>query len=63
MRQHVVEEGFDPVFGARPLKRYLQSHIETLVARAILSQELNSGDSLVVDLVDGEPQVTVKKAG
>ena len=63
VRQHVVEEGFDPVFGARPLKRYLQSHIETLVARAILSQELNSGDSLVVDLVDGEPQVTVKKAG
>ncbi|MBR5429225.1 MAG: AAA family ATPase, partial [Firmicutes bacterium] len=62
VQEHVVAEGFDPVFGARPLKRYLQSHIETLVARAILSQELDTGDCLVVDLIDGQPQVTVKKA-
>ena len=62
VKDHVVDEGFDPVFGARPLKRYLQSHIETLVARAILKEDLSGGDCLKVDMKDGEPCVTVEKA-
>ena len=62
VKDYVVEEGFDPVFGARPLKRFLQSRIETLVARAILKEDLTGGDCLLVDMKDGEPVVTVEKA-
>ena len=62
VKDHVVDEGFDPVFGARPLKRDLQSHIETLVARAILKEDLSGGDCLKVEMKDGEPCVTVEKA-
>jgi len=51
---HAADEGFDPVYGARPLKRYLQSHIETLLAKTILSSDLHSGDTLRVDVKDGE---------
>ncbi len=56
----VVEEGYDPVYGARPLKRYLQSKVETLLARTMLSQDLQSGDTLVIDKVGGGLQVIVK---
>lgn len=44
-----VEEGYDSRFGARPLKRYLQSHIETLIAQAILKGDVSEGDMLVAD--------------
>lgn len=44
-----VEEGYDSRFGARPLKRYLQSHIETLIAQAILKGDVSEGDTLVAD--------------
>ena len=57
----IVENGYDPVYGARPLKRYLQSKIETLVARTMLSTELAPGDTLVVGEEKGEFTVTVKK--
>ncbi len=46
---YVIDQGFDPVYGARPLKRYLQSHVETLVARRIVSGDLHAGDVLTVD--------------
>ena len=62
VKDYVVEEGFDPVFGARPLKRFLQSRIETLVARAILKEDLSGGDCLLVEMKDGEPAVTVEIA-
>jgi len=48
------EEGFDPVFGARPLKRAIQSEIENPLAQLILSGEFASGDAIYVDVVDGE---------
>ena len=48
-----IENGYDPIYGARPLKRYLQSNIETLVAKKILSSDLEMGDTLVVD-TDGD---------
>ncbi|MBQ8306739.1 MAG: ATP-dependent chaperone ClpB [Blautia sp.] len=48
-RAHVIEEGYDPVYGARPLKRYLQKYVETLTARKILSGVVHEGDTLVLD--------------
>ena len=53
-RETIIENGYDPVYGARPLKRYLQSKAETLLAKAILSRELSVGDTLTVDAADGE---------
>ena len=49
---YVIDQGFDPVYGARPLKRYLQSHVETLIARKIISAEVHPGDTLLVDAGD-----------
>jgi len=49
-KNSIIENGFDPIYGARPLKRYLQSHVETLLARAILSRDLSANDVLTVDL-------------
>ena len=49
----IIDEGFDPVYGARPLKRYLQSHAETLIAREILKGEVAAGGTLVLDAENG----------
>ena len=49
----VIEQGFDPVYGARPLKRYLQSRVETLVARRIIAADVQPGSTMVVDVEDG----------
>ena len=48
-KQFVMEEAYDPVYGARPLKRYLQKHVETLSARLILSDRVSPGDVIVID--------------
>jgi ATP-dependent Clp protease ATP-binding subunit ClpB len=53
-KAHIIESSYDPVYGARPMKRFIQSRVETLIARAILSSELSVGDILRVDLKDGE---------
>ncbi len=53
-RQFIVENGYDPVYGARPLKRYLQKHVETLAARLILSDGVRAGDVIQIDLQDGK---------
>ncbi len=45
----VIDQGFDPAFGARPLKRYLQSKVETLVAKRIIAADVKPGDTLTVD--------------
>ncbi len=55
----IINSGYDPVYGARPMKRYLQSSVETILAKAILSRELNIGDTLTVD-VDGMGELYVK---
>ena len=47
---YIIDQGFDPVYGARPLKRYLQSHVETLIARKIISGDVKPGSTMVVDL-------------
>ncbi len=49
----VVEQAYDPVYGARPLKRYIQKHVETLAARLILADQVKSGSVIVID-VEGE---------
>ena len=50
----IIDRGFDPLYGARPLKRYLQSSVETLLARAILGGNVKAGDTLTVDVANGE---------
>ena len=50
----VVDKGYDPVYGARPLKRYLQNYVETLAAKKILSGDVHAGDILVLDVENGE---------
>jgi ATP-dependent Clp protease ATP-binding subunit ClpB len=52
-KQYIVDCGYDPVYGARPLKRYLQSNVETLIARKIIGGGVSRGDTLRVDY-DGE---------
>ena len=52
-KDQVIENGYDPVYGARPLKRYLQKHVETLAARKILSGDVHAGDTLVLDVQNG----------
>ena len=50
----IIERGYDPLYGARPLRRYLQSSVETLIARTILRGDLAAGSTLTVDVQDGE---------
>ncbi|RRK30846.1 ATP-dependent chaperone ClpB [Schaedlerella arabinosiphila] len=50
----VVEGGYDPMYGARPLKRYLQKHVETLAAKLILAGNVGRGDRIVIDAADGK---------
>ena len=53
----VVEQAYDPVYGARPLKRYLQKNVETLVARLILSEKVSMGDTITLINKDGKLDV------
>ena len=50
----VIEDGYDPVYGARPLKRYLQKYVETLAAKRILAGDVRAGDTIVLDVANGE---------
>jgi ATP-dependent Clp protease ATP-binding subunit ClpB len=53
-KDFVIESAYDVSYGARPLKRYLQKHIETLAAREILADKVKTGDTMVVDVENGE---------
>ena len=53
-KQLIIDRGFDPLYGARPLRRYLQSSVETLIARTILKGDIDAGVTLTVDVRDGE---------
>ena len=50
----IVEHGYDPVYGARPLKRFLQKHVETLSAKLILADEVRMGDVIYIDVEEGK---------
>ena len=49
-KNYVVEGGYDPTYGARPLKRYLQKHVETLAAKLMLEGEIRAGETIVIDV-------------
>ena len=53
-KELIIDRGFDPLYGARPLRRYLQSSVETLIAKTILSGDLTAGTILMIDVRDGE---------
>jgi ATP-dependent Clp protease ATP-binding subunit ClpB len=57
---HIIENGYDPVYGARPLKRYLQGKAETLIAKKILAGDMAAGSTLVVDVENGALVCNVK---
>jgi ATP-dependent Clp protease ATP-binding subunit ClpB len=61
-RHFIARQGYDPVFGARPLKRFIQHHLETRIGRALIAGEVSDGTVLVVDLEDGELQVRAAEA-
>ncbi|HIR93891.1 MAG TPA: AAA family ATPase, partial [Candidatus Egerieimonas intestinavium] len=52
-KRFVIDGGYDPVYGARPLKRYVQKHVETLAARLILSGQIRTGEELVIGVENG----------
>ncbi len=60
-KAYITEQGYDPVYGARPLKRYLQKHVETLAAREILSGEVSVGNTIVIDADGNGLTSSVKK--
>lgn len=59
-QSYIVEHGYDPIYGARPLKRFLQKHVETLSAKLILADQVSAGDTILIDVEDGK--LTAKAA-
>ena len=59
-KDFITENGYDPVYGARPLKRYVQKHVETLAARIILQGDVISGDTIVITVVDNSLTANVR---
>ena len=55
-----MENGYDPSFGARPLKRFMQKNVETTVARIILEDRVREGDSILLTLRDGKLSAEVE---
>ena len=60
-KEYIIDNGYDPVYGARPLKRYIQSKVETLIARCIIRGEPSEGDTLTVDAGENGLTLTVQK--
>jgi len=52
-RKFIASEAYDPVYGARPLKRYIQREVETLVARGVITGSFSEGHTVVVDVIEG----------
>ena len=60
-KSHVIESAYDPIYGARPLRRYLQHTVETLISRKIIAGEVEGGDTLTVDCRDGDLTVSASQ--
>ena len=60
-KEFVTEQGYDPVYGARPLKRYVQRNVETLAAKFILAGEVHEGDTIEIGLKDGALTASVRR--
>ena len=59
-KDFITDHGYDPVYGARPLKRYVQKHVETLAARIILQGEVSSGDTIVITVEGDSLAATIR---
>ena len=59
-KHFIVDHAYDPIYGARPLKRYIQKYVETLSAKLILGDKVREGDTIVIVLEDGELKAIVK---
>ncbi|GIM45281.1 chaperone protein ClpB [Collibacillus ludicampi] len=57
-KAYIAREAYDPVYGARPLRRFLQRHVETMLARAMIAGEITDGANVTVDYIDGKLQIT-----
>lgn len=60
-KDYITENGFDAIYGARPLKRYLQKHVETMAAKLILQGDLDAGDEIVIDVIENQLSAYVRK--
>jgi ATP-dependent Clp protease ATP-binding subunit ClpB len=60
-KAYIIENGYEPVYGARPLKRYLQKHVETLAAKLILADQVMVGNKIIIDIRDNELNAYVEK--
>ena len=58
-KDYIISNGYDPIYGARPLKRFIQSKVETLVAKKIISDDIAPDSTITVDIQDGELVATV----
>ena len=58
----IVENAYDPVYGARPLKRYIQKYVETLSAKLILADKVDEGDTIWIDVENGELIAEAKRS-
>ncbi|ROQ36073.1 ClpA/ClpB-like protein [Streptomyces sp. PanSC19] len=57
-RRHIAAEGFDPVHGARPLRRFIRREVETRIGRALLAGDIPDGTTITLDAPDGRLTVT-----
>jgi ATP-dependent Clp protease ATP-binding subunit ClpB len=53
-KAQIIDNAYDPIYGARPIKRYLQKNMETFIGRALIAGEIKDGDSIVIDSVEGK---------
>ena len=61
MKKHIAKKGFDPLYGARPLRRAIQSLVEDKLAENLLDGKIKDGDRAVMDYDNGEVKISVKK--
>ena len=61
-KRFIIDHGYDPVYGARPLKRYLQKYVETLSAKLILADEVHAGDTIFIDIKEDTLSASVKRS-
>ena len=59
-KQYIIDSAYDPAFGARPLRRFVQHSVETLISRKIIADQVEEGDTLTVDCVNGQLTVEAK---
>ena len=60
-KQYIIENAYDPIYGARPLKRYIQKHVETLAAKLILADKVREKDTILIDVKEDELVAEVKR--